>query len=74
MTAAEKINDYLIRNSGQCFCEEWCLSPVSGVRDQVSVARAVRHLSTKQACRREESECSRCGKTRLAVRALWAGV
>jgi hypothetical protein len=73
MTAAEKINDYLIRNSGQCFCEE-CLSRVSGVRNQVSVARAVRHLSTKQACRREESECSRCGKTRLAVRALWAGV
>ena len=73
MTAAEKINDYLIRNSGQCFCEE-CLSRVLGIRNQVSVARAVRDLSTKQACRREESECSRFGKTRLAVRALWAGV
>jgi hypothetical protein len=73
MIAAEKITDHLIRNSGQRFCEE-CLSRVSGIRNQVNVARAVRDLTTKQVYRREESECSRCGKTRLTVRALWAGV
>jgi hypothetical protein len=71
--AATRVREFLLLHSSQSYCDE-CLAPELKLRTTALAQRATAALAKEPGFRREQTECSRCARTRVATTALWAGV